>query len=58
MDRQDLWNLGIESVLSALKDSWLNVPIVDRIPFVEVADAHRRLENRQVSGKLLLSFIN
>ena len=58
MDRQDLWILGIESVLSALKDGWLNVPIVDRIPFVEVADAHRRLENRQVSGKLLLSFIN
>ena len=58
MDRQDLWVRGIDNVIGALKDGWRKVPIVDRIPFEEVADAHRRLESRQVSGKLLLSFIN
>jgi NADPH:quinone reductase-like Zn-dependent oxidoreductase len=33
------------------------VSIVDRIPFADVAEAHRRLESRQVAGKLLLSFM-
>ncbi len=56
MDRPDLWRLGIEAVLSAIEEGWLDVPIVDRIPFTDVAEAHRRLESRQVAGKLLLSF--
>ena len=56
MDRPDLWRSGVDGVLAAIEDGWLDVPIVDRIPFEDVADAHRRLESRQVAGKLLLSF--
>ena len=58
MDRLDLWVRGIDHILSALEDGWLDVPIVDRIPFEDAAEAHLRLESRQVSGKLLLSFID
>ncbi len=58
MDRPDLWVRGIDYVLAALEDGWLDVPIVDRIPFENAAEAHRRLESRQVAGKLLLSFAN
>ncbi len=58
MDRPDLWRRGIDYVLTALEDGWLDVPIVDRIPFENAAEAHRRLESRQVAGKLLLSFAN
>ncbi len=56
MDRPDLWVRGIDHVLAALQDGWLDVPIVDCIPFEDAAEAHRRLESRQISGKLLLSF--
>ena len=58
MDRPDLWVRGIDYVLAALENGWLDVPIVDRIPFENAAEAHRRLESRQVTGKLLLSFAN
>lgn len=56
MERPDLWRGGLDYVLAALEDGWLDVSIVDRIPFADVAEAHRRLESRQVAGKLLLSF--
>ncbi len=56
MDLPDLWRRGIDTVLAALQDGWLDAPIVDRIPFEDAAEAHRRLESRQVAGKLLLSF--
>ncbi len=58
MDRPDLWVRGIDHVLAALEDGWLDVPIVDRIPFENAAEAHRRLESRQIAGKLLLSFVD
>jgi len=58
MDRPDLWVRGIDYVLAALENGWLDVPIVDCIPFENAAEAHRRLESRQVTGKLLLSFAN
>ena len=58
MDRPDLWVRGIKHVLAAIGDGWLDVPIVDRIPFEDAAEAHRRLESRQVAGKLLLSFVD
>ncbi len=57
MDLPDLWVRGIDYVLAAIEDGWLDVPIVDRIPFENAAEAHRRLESRQVAGKLLLSFV-
>ncbi len=56
MDLPDLWRRGIDTVLAALQDGWLDAPIVDRIPFEDAAEAHRRLESRQVAVKLLLSF--
>jgi NADPH2:quinone reductase len=56
MDRPDLWRDGMDVILAALADGWLDVSIVDRIPFEDAAEAHRRLESRQVAGKLLLSF--
>jgi NADPH2:quinone reductase len=58
MDRPDLWRRGIDYILAALEEGWLDVPIVDRIPFEDAAEAHRRLESRQVAGKLLLSFVD
>ncbi len=56
MDRPDLWRRGMDVILAALADGWLDVSIVDRIPFEDAAEAHRRLESRAVAGKLLLSF--
>ncbi len=56
MDRPDLWRRGMDYVLAALEDGWLDVSIVDRIPFEDAAEAHRRLESRAIAGKLLLSF--
>ena len=57
MDRPDLWRGGVDAILAALTDGWLDVPIVGRIRFEDAAEAHRRLESRQVAGKLLLSFV-
>jgi NADPH2:quinone reductase len=56
-ERSDLWAQGMNYVLAALEDGSLEAPIVDRIPLDDVAEMHRRLEARQVAGKLLLSFI-
>ncbi len=56
-ERPDLWAQGMNYVLAALEDGSLEAPIVDRFPLDDVAGMHRRLEGRQVAGKLLLSFI-
>lgn len=58
MERPELWSRGMRYVLAALEDGSLEAPIVDRFPLDDVAEMHRRLEGRQVSGKLLLSFID
>ncbi len=58
MERPDLWSRGMEYVLAALEDGSLEAPIVDRFPLDDVAEMHRRLESRQVTGKLLLSFVD
>ena len=58
MERADLWSRGMEYVLAALEDGSLEAPIVDRFPLDDVAEMHRRLESRQVTGKLLLSFVD
>jgi NADPH:quinone reductase len=58
MERPDLWSRGMEYVLAALEDGFLEAPIVDRFPLDDVAEMHRRLESRQVTGKLLLSFVD
>jgi NADPH:quinone reductase-like Zn-dependent oxidoreductase len=54
--RPGLWASGMGAVLAALADGTLEIPIVARFPLEEVAEMHRRLESRQVAGKLLLSF--
>ena len=55
MERPDLWKRGVDYVLQAISDGWLDVPIVDRIPLEKVRDMHAQIEGRHVSGKLLLS---
>ena len=48
------WRQGVRFVLDALAAGRLEVPIDARYPLAEVAEMHRRLETRGVSGKLLL----
>jgi NADPH2:quinone reductase len=48
------WRRGIKSILSYLALGRLNMPIEAIFPLAEAGKAHRLLETRQVSGKLLL----
>ena len=48
------WNAGVAHCLKGLSEGWLRVPIEGVFPIAQAADMHRRLEGRQVSGKLLL----
>ncbi len=41
-------------VLSAVAEGWLRVAIDRRLPLAAAADAHRALEGRETSGKVLL----
>ncbi len=56
MPDADLWKKGMDFVLGALAEGWLDVPIVGVIHFDSVQEMHRQLESRQVAGKLLLAF--
>ncbi|MBT4488942.1 MAG: zinc-binding dehydrogenase [Rhodospirillaceae bacterium] len=49
-----LWQRGMDFVLQALAENWLEIPIVQSIPMDKVRDMHRQIEGRQVAGKLLL----
>ena len=51
----DLWRQGIDFVVEAITRGRLAVPIVASYPLVKVRQMHAQLENRGVSGKLLLS---
>lgn len=48
------WRRGIKAILAGLADGNLRIPIEAILPFSDVGRAHRLLESRQVSGKLLL----
>jgi NADPH2:quinone reductase len=48
------WRRGIKAILTRLKEGSLRMPVEAVIPLREAARAHRLLESRQVSGKLLL----
>jgi NADPH2:quinone reductase len=48
------WDAGVAHCLRGLSEGWLTVPIEGVFPLAGAADMHRRLEARQVSGKLLL----
>ena len=54
MRRADLWLKGIDAVLGALTSGALEMPVEQIFPFDAVHDLHRKLESRDVSGKLLL----
>jgi NADPH2:quinone reductase len=48
------WDAGVAHCLKGLGEGWLTVPIEGVYPLDQAADMHRRLEGRQVAGKLLL----
>ena len=48
------WDAGVAHCLKGLSECWLTVPIEGVVPLARAADMHRRLEGRQVAGKLLL----
>lgn len=48
------WRRGIKAILSYLADGRLRMPIEAIIPLAEAGRAHKLLESRKVSGKLLL----
>lgn len=48
------WRRGLRYVVERLADGRLQVPVAGIFPLARVKDAHRRLERRGVSGKLLL----
>lgn len=50
-----LWEKGREYVIRGIINRWLRVPIVEKFPLKQASEMHRRLESRQVSGKLLLA---
>ncbi|MFP6770731.1 MAG: zinc-binding dehydrogenase [Alphaproteobacteria bacterium] len=50
-----LWQRGMDFVLQAIGENWLDIPIVQTIPMDKVRDMHRQIEGRQVAGKLLLA---
>lgn len=49
-----LWRRGIKAILSYLADGRLRMPIEAILPLAEAGKAHKLLETRKVSGKLLL----
>src|SRR4029079_10197516 len=48
------WRLGIKAILGFLADGRLRMPIEAILPLADAGKAHKLLESRQVSGKLLL----
>lgn len=48
------WNAAAAHCLKGLAEGWLSVPIEGVYPLAQAGDMHRRLESRQVAGKLLL----
>lgn len=49
------WRRGVRYVLDGLQSGTLKVPIAGVYPLEDVAQMHRQLESRKVSGKLLLN---
>ena len=52
-DRAEL-ELRAGAVLSAVEDGSLRVRIGQRFPLTDAAEAHRALEGRRTSGKVIL----
>lgn len=49
------WKAGIDAVTAAVADGSLKVPVEAVFPLDEVAAMYRRLESREVAGKLVLA---
>lgn len=50
-----VWKAGCVTVLAAIADGTLQVPIVQHYDFSGAAEMHRQIEGRSVAGKLLLT---
>ncbi len=48
------WRDGVDHVLGGILDGWLKVPIDGVFPFDQSAEMHKKIESRQVKGKLVL----
>jgi len=53
--RREALRHSADALLAWLGDGRLRIPVAEVLPLERAADAHRRLESRQVLGKLLLS---
>jgi NADPH2:quinone reductase len=49
------WKDGVAHVVRGVIDGWLKVPIAGVFPMSQAAEMHRRIESRQVAGKLVLA---
>jgi NADPH2:quinone reductase len=49
------WKDGVAYVIGGIEDGWLKVPIEHIFALAEASEMHRRIESRQVAGKLLLA---
>lgn len=54
-DRTDLLQQGIVQLLAWIAAGKLQLPAITSYPFESVAEAHRALESRQTTGKLVLT---
>ena len=50
----DVWKTGVQSVLSAIGDGTMKVPIEGTYPFEDVNDMFAALASRKLSGKVIL----
>ncbi len=48
------WKAGVDHVIGGILAGWLKVPIEGVFPLAQASDMHRKIESRQVAGKLLL----
>jgi hypothetical protein len=49
-----VWKAGVDRVLGGILEGWLKVPIEGIFSHAKASDMYRRIESRQVAGKLLL----
>ena len=53
-DRPEQWNVARRELQEWVAAGWLRVVVEEAFPLAQAAEAHRRLEQRQTLGKLLL----
>jgi NADPH2:quinone reductase len=51
----DLWRVGVNAIVEALSTGVLT-PEVEVYPFDQIQEVHRRMESREVTGKLVVRF--